>query len=166
MKAQLKLGLLTIAASLLVFTGCEKADLPVTVSGIGYFDDTDACKSASQGATFALTMTGDLEGCLYVFVDEFSCTFGHYLETGRELFIGTYQGKSGSFRTTYDVQGKYEGCNPDGSYAGAQISGQCQHYIVKGSGTGVFAGITGRFDMTDDVTATPTNYPYIGDLKF
>ena len=87
-------------------------------------------------------------------------------EKGRELFVGTYKGKSGSFWTTYDFQAKFEGCNPDGTYAGAEISGQCQHYIVKGSGTGVFAGVTGRIDFWDDVNAVPINYPYIGDLTF
>ena len=155
----------------LLFTiGCrqekEGCQFAVKVSGIGYLDETDACNSKSQGATFALTMTGDLEGCLYVFVDEFSCTNGNYLEKGRELFIGKYKGKSGTFRTTYDFQAKFEGCNPDGTYAGAEISGQCQHPIVKGSGTGVFAGVTGRFDMIDNVKADPINYPYFGHFKF
>jgi hypothetical protein len=161
--------LLMIAVPLIVFTGCDKPDVPPGAkqfSGIGYFDADDACKSASQGATFALTMTGDLEGCMFVFVDEFSCTDGNYLEKGRELFIGKYKGKSGSFRTTYDFQAKYQGCNSDGSYAGAEISGQCQHPIVKGSGTGVFAGVTGRYDMIDDVKAKPINYPYLGYFKF
>jgi hypothetical protein len=169
MKTQLKLMLLMIAVPLIVFTGCKKNDLPVGAkkfSGIGYLDAKDVCNFASQGATFALTMTGDLEGCLYVFIDEFSCTNGNYLEKGRELFIGTYKGKSGSFRTTYDFQAKFEGCNPDGTYAGAEISGQCQHPIVKGSGTGVFAGVTGRFDMIDNVKADPINYPYLGYFKF
>jgi len=167
MKAQLKLMLLTIAASLIVFTSCKKTEpIAVKVSGIGYLDETDACDSKGQGADYALTMTGDLEGCLYTFIDEFSCTFGHYLENGREFFVGTYQGKSGTFRTTYDFQAKFEGCNPDGSYAGAEISGQCQHYIVKGSGTGVFAGVTGRIDFVDNVKANPIDYPYLGDLKF
>ena len=167
MKAQLKLMLLMIAVPIIVLTGCKKTNpIVVTVSGIGYLDETDACKSASQGADFALRMTGDLEGYLYFFVDEFTCIFGNYEEKGRELFVGTYKGKSGTFRTTYDFQGKYEGCNPDGSLAGAQISGQCQHYIVKGSGTGVFKGVTGRLDITDNVKANPIDYPYIGEFKF
>ncbi len=153
----------------MVVSGCEKGDHPPGAkefSGIGYFDENDVCESASQGAVFSLTMTGDLEGCLFVFIDEFSCEDGNYLEKGRELFVGTYKGKSGSFRTTYDFQGKFEGCNPDGSYAGAEIAGGCQHPIVNGSGTGVFAGVTGRFDIIDNVKAHPINYPYEGHFKF
>ncbi len=161
--------LLFIAVQFIVFTGCKKDDPRGGIkkfSGTGYFDAKDVCNSASKGATYSLTMSGDLEGCLYTFVDEFSCTNGNYLEKGTELFIGTYKGKSGSFRTFYDAQAKYEGCNPDGTYAGAQISGQCQHPIIEGSGTGVFAGVTGRFDIIDNVKANPVNYPYTGYFEF
>jgi len=158
-----------LAVPFIVFTGCKKPDHSPgskKFTGIGYFDANDACQSAGQGATFALTMTGDLDGCMYTFVDEFSCTDGNYVEKGREYFVGTYKGKNGTFRTTYDSQGKYEGCNDDGSYAGAEISGQCQHYIVPGSGTGVFEGVSGRYDMTDDVKADPVNYPYVGYFRY
>ncbi len=153
----------------MVLSGCKKDGIPPGAkefSGIGYLDEADVCDYASQGATYALTMTGDLEGCLFIFIDEFSCNDGDYVESGRELFVGRYKGKSGSFRTTYDFQAKFEGCSPDGSYAGAEISGQCQHPIVKGSGTGVFAGVTGYFEMTDNVKANPIDYPYMGYFKF
>jgi hypothetical protein len=160
--------LLMIAVLFIVSTGCKKNHLPAVkkVSGMGYLDAKDVCNSASEGADFALKMTGDLEGCWYIFIDEFSCTDGNYLEKGRELFVGKYKGKSGSFRMTYDFQAKYEGCNPDGSYAGAELSGQCQHYIVPGSGTGDFAGVTGRIDIIDNVEANPVDYTYAGHLKF
>src|SRR5580765_6314213 len=107
MKTHLKLMLLVMAVPLFVFTGCKKNDIPLgakKISGIGYLDAKDLCNSASQGAVYVLNMTGDLEGCLYVFIDEYSCNNGDYLEKGRELFIGTYKGKSGSFRTNYDFQ--------------------------------------------------------------
>jgi hypothetical protein len=39
------------------------------ISGVAFFDEADACDSASVGADFALLMSGDLEGCLYTFVD-------------------------------------------------------------------------------------------------
>ena len=115
----------------------------VQISGVGFFDATDECNSAGQGANYALTLTGDLEGCHYFFVDEFECSpSGTYRERGRELFVGTYNGQSGTFWTTYRFEAKYEGCAEDGSYLGAEILGRCQHPIVEGSGTGVFEGVT------------------------
>ncbi len=135
------------------------------VSGIGYYDAADECDSGAQGATFALTMTGDIEGCLYIFVDSYTCRpSGVYYEEGRELFVGTYGGETGSFWTTYKFEAKYEGCAEDGSYLGLEIFGRCQHPIVKGSGEGVFEGVSGRLDMKDDIEAG--NYPYRGHFKF
>ncbi len=137
----------------------------VQISGISYYDATDACNSAAQGATYALNMTGDLEGCWYIFVDEYDCSpSGTYREIGRELFIGTYMGETGSFWTTYKFEAKYEGCAEDGSYIGAEIFGRCQHPIVDGSGEGVFEGVSGRLDMKDDIDAG--NYPYRGHFRF
>ena len=139
------------------------------ISGIGYFDPTDACNSSlntSIGlATYAIELEGALQGCHYFFVEEFECSpSGTYRETGRELFVGTYNGQEGSFETTYKFEAKYEGCNDDGSYAGLEIFGRCQHPIVDGSGTGVFEGVTGRLDFKDDIAAG--NYPYRGHFKF
>jgi hypothetical protein len=137
----------------------------IQISGIGFFDATDECNSAGQGASYALNLTGDLEGCHYFFVEEFECSpSGTYREQGRELFVGTYNGESGTFWTTYRFEAKYEGCAPDGSYLGAEILGRCQHPIVPGSGTGVFEGVTGRLDFKDDIEAG--NYPYRGHLRF
>lgn len=135
------------------------------ISGIGFFDEANACEYESQGATYSINITGDLEGCWYVFIDEYRCnSSGVYLEEGRELFIGTYQGESGSFWTTYKFEAKYEGCAEDGSYLGLEILGRCQHPIVEGTGTGGFIGVSGRVDMKDDIEAG--NYPYRGHLKF
>ena len=135
------------------------------ISGLGYWDADDGCNSPGQGADFALTMTGDINGCLYVFVDEFDCSpSGTYREEGRELFIGTYNGQSGTFWTKYKFEAKYEGCSEDGSYMGLEILGRCQHPVVEGSGTGVFAGVSGRLDLKDDIEAG--NYPYRGHFRF
>lgn len=129
------------------------------LSGIGYFDVTDECNSAGQGAVYSILITGDLEGCLYTYIDDFECSpSGTYRETGREYFVGTYNGVSGTFRTEYRFEGKYEGCAEDGSYVGAEIKGRCQHPVVSGSGTGVFEGVTGRIDFKDDIEAG--NFPY------
>ncbi len=135
------------------------------VSGIGFYDPNDACNSSLGGATFAIELTGELQGCHYFFVEEFECSpSGTYREKGTELFVGTYNGEEGSFETTYKFEGKYEGCNDDGSYAGAEIFGRCQHPIVAGSGTGVFEGVTGRLDFKDDIAAG--NFPYRGHFQF
>ncbi len=137
----------------------------VQVSGVGFFATADECNSVSQGATYAVRMTGDLEGCLYVFVDEFNCSpSGTYREEGREYFVGTYNGETGSFWTGYKFEGKYEGCAENGAPLGAEIFGRCHHPIVKGSGDGVFDGVTGRLDFQDDIAAG--NFPYRGHLRF
>jgi len=186
MKIQLKLMLLIIAASLIVFTGCKKTASPVAttsdasvaanieqasdvegatqISGVGFFAETGEC-NADQGATYAVRMTGDIEGCLYVFVDEFECSpSGTYREKGREHFVGTYKGETGTFWTGYKFEAKYEGCAANGSPLGAEIIGRCQHPIVEGSGDGVFGGVTGRLDFQDDIEAG--NFPYKGHLRF
>ncbi|MDO9374663.1 MAG: hypothetical protein Q7T76_09605 [Ferruginibacter sp.] len=135
------------------------------IAGVSYYDANDECNSAGQGATYALNMTGDLTGCWYIFIDKFDCTpGGAYMELGRELFVGTYKGESGSFWTTYRFEARYEGCAADGSYLGAEIVGRCQHPIIEGSGEGVFKGVKGRLDMKDDIAAG--NYPYRGHLRF
>jgi hypothetical protein len=135
------------------------------LDGIAYFDAVDECDSPSEGATYSLKMTGDLEGCFYTFVDEYECSpSGTYREIGREYFVGMYKGEWGSFWTTYRFEAKYEGCNEDGSYSGAEILGRCQHPIVDGSGEGVFEGATGRLDFKDDIEAA--NYPYRGHIRF
>ncbi len=134
------------------------------ISGVGLYADVADCDYPSQSADFALKLTGDLEGCLYVFVEDHECSpSGTYREAGRELFVGTYNGESGSFWTNYKFEAKFEGCSDDGFFLGAEIFGRCQHPIVKGSGDGVFTGITGRLDFKDDIeTGT---FPYRGHLK-
>jgi hypothetical protein len=137
----------------------------IQLSGTGFFDAADACDAQSQGAAYSVTMTGDFEGCLYTYVDEFECSpSGTYRELGREYFVGTYNGESGSFWTAYKFEAKYEGCAADGSYIGAEIKGRCQHPIVEGTGTGVFEGVTGWMHFKDDIEAG--NYPYSGHLQF
>lgn len=127
------------------------------ISGIGYLDELDLCDSGSVGADFAIIMTGDLEGCLYVFIETARYTpSGTYVETGTELFVGA----SGTFATAYRFEGKYE----DPANLIGEIFGRCQHKIIQGSGTGAFNGVSGRIDFKDDIEAG--NFPYRGSLKF
>lgn len=131
------------------------------ISGIGFFAAPGECTDAAgASADFALLLTGDLEGCLYVFVESAGCTpSGVYRETGTEMFVGGYDGDTGTFRTTYNFSAKYEDCT---NLIG-EIHGRCQHPLVDRSGTGVFEGTTGRLDFKDDIAAV--NFPYRGHLR-
>ena len=133
------------------------------ISGVGFYATSGECDYESQGAVYAIRMTGDLEGCLYAFIDDFDCSpSGTYREEGREFFVGTYNGQPGTFWTTYKFEARYEDC--DGGPLGAEIFGRCQHPIVAGSGTGAFAGVTGQINFKDDIEAG--NFPYRGQLRF
>ena len=129
------------------------------ISGVAVLDEADECDSGSVGADFALIMDGDLEGCLYTFVESAeSSPSGTYRETGTELFVAS--NGAGTFATTYRFEAKYE----DVANLSGEIFGRCQHPIVEGSGTGIFEGVTGRLDFKDDVEAG--NFPYRGHLRY
>lgn len=133
------------------------------ISGIGFYATSGECDYVSQGAAYAIRMTGDLQGCLYAFIDDYECSpSGTYREEGREYFVGTYNGQAGTFWTTYRFESRYEDC--DGGPLGAEIFGRCQHPIVAGSGTGVFNGVSGQLNFKDDIDAG--NFPYRGHLRW
>jgi hypothetical protein len=144
-------------------TSANNSTVATKLSGVGFYATAGECDYESQGAVYAIKMTGDLEGCLYAFIEDFECSpSGTYREEGREYFVGTYNGQSGTFLTTYKFEGKYEDC--DGGPLGAEIFGRCQHPIVAGSGTGVFNGVTGQINFQDDIEAG--NFPYRAHLRF
>jgi hypothetical protein len=146
-----------VAATMLMAATPARAQGATQISGVGYLDEFDVCDSGSVGADFAIILTGDLEGCLYVFVETARFTpSGTYVETGRELFVGV----DGTFRTTYRFEAKYV----DPANLIGEIFGRCQHPIVNGSGTGLFEGVTGRIDFKDDIEAG--NFPYRGHLRW
>jgi hypothetical protein len=135
------------------------------ISGISFFAEGDECTDDSEGvgSDYALKMGGDLKGCHYAFVETFECSpSGTYRETGTEIFVGTYNGMAGTFGTTYLFTANYKNC-PN---LVEEIFGRCQHPIVAGSGTGVFEGVTGRFDIKDDLEADPVEFPYKGHLRW
>src|SRR5215210_7780699 len=137
------------------------------ISGDAVFDavppETPVCPiegTAYADADYALVMTGDLEGCLYTFVDPGaeSSPSGTYRETGTETFVAS--DGSGTFETTYRFEAKYE----DVDTLSGEIFGRCQHPIVEGSGTGDYEGVSGRLDFKDDVeTGT---FLYRGHLRY
>lgn len=110
-----------------------------------------------------LVLSGSLQGCWYTKVDTFKnngAPSGIYLETGREVFVGSLNGgPSGVFTTTYKFESKWD---PDVS-TGTEVRGRCQHPLVAGSGTGGFAGATGRVDIKDIVA--DGSYIYRGHIR-
>ena len=132
------------------------------ISGIGFFAGPAECNDPEgQGSDYDLIMTGDLEGCHYVFVETARCSpGGAYSERGAETFVGLYNGAPGTFRTTYLFTAKYRDC----ANLVGEIAGRCQHPLIAGSGEGVFEGVTGRIDMKDDVEAG--NFPYRGHFRW
>ena len=131
------------------------------ISGIGYYAQPGQCNHPEgQGSTYVLNMTGDLQGCHYVFVETARCSAGGaYSETGTETFVGLYNGAHGTFKTTYLFTATYKDCP---NLVG-EVAGRCEHPITAGSGEGVFEGVTGRFDMKDDVETG--NFPYRGHFQ-
>ena len=107
-----------------------------------------------------LVLSGSLQGCWYTKVDTFKnngAPSGIYLETGREVFVGSLNGGPiGVFATGYKFESKWD---PNVS-TGTEVHGRCQHPLVAGSGTGGFAGATGRLDFKD-IVADPSNIYYI-----
>jgi hypothetical protein len=141
------------------------------ISGIGFFDEEGDCTDFPNDTgpgefyEFALNMTGDLDGCLYVHIKTGECSpSGTYRERGTEFFVGRdSEGAdegADTFETTYLFTAKLGEC-PD---LATEIWGRCQHPIVAGSGTGVFEGVTGRFDIKDDIVEG--NFPYRGHLRW
>ena len=156
------LTMITLISAVAVTPSPVRAGGATQISGIGFFAAPGECTDPEgQGASYALTMTGDFSGCHYVFVENARCSVGGaYYESGTETFVGTYAGQAGTYRTNYVFTGTYLDCP---NLLG-EIAGRCQHPLIDGSGTGVFEGVTGRFDMKDDVEAG--NFPYRGHLLF
>jgi hypothetical protein len=155
-------GTMVAAATLLALILVAPAALAggaTQISGVAFFDEADTCDSASVGADFALLMTGDLDGCLYTFVQTAqSSPSGTYRETGTELFVAS--DGAGTFETTYRFEAKYE----DVADLSGEIFGRCQHPIVEGSGTGIYEGVSGQLFFKDDVEAG--TFPYRGHLRY
>ena len=137
----------------------------VRVSGVGTpsLGLSEACNDSPYADTsadvhYVIDMAGDLEGCIYGSVTSFRFNEGSgtYLEIADETFVGTYGDNEGTFELTELFTGKFDA-------EGNQIWGRCKHPIVRGSGTGDFAGVTGRLDFKDDVSTGTADYK--GSIK-
>jgi hypothetical protein len=164
-----RLALLAVVmGGLLVMALSAPASADTTqISGVGVFDTAGACAPPPTGyadfTDFTLVMTGSLEGCWYTKIDtrtDNGAPSGVYHETGREVFVGSLNGgPAGTFATNYKFESKWD---PDFT-TGAELKGRCQHPIVTGSGTGGFAGATGRVDFKDEVSTG--RFLYRGHIK-
>ena len=169
MKRRLTTSALTALTMMALITAVFASPSPMRaeggkqIAGIGTYAAPGACTDPEgAGADYVLTLNGSLSGCHYVFVESFKCSpGGAYSETGYEIFVGTYEGQAGTFRTSYLFTAKYLDCP---NLVG-EVTGRCQHPFVSGSGTGVFAGIKeARLDMRDDVSSG--TFPYKGHILF
>ena len=136
------------------------ADGATQITGTAYFPGPGECTDAAyQDSDFSSILHGDMEGCIYTYVESAECTpSGVYHESGHEVFVNADGG--GTFRTTYFFQAKYKDC-PN---LINEVVGRCQHPIVDGSGTGVFEGVSGRLHFKDDIEEG--NFPYQGHLNW
>jgi hypothetical protein len=151
-------------------------DKEIAITGNSTFSDCGAA-----GSDLALLMTGDLKGCLSVFIQSYTCDelpdFDHYTERGRESFVGTWRGKQGRFATRYTVDAAYgKGFCQSLDYT-LELSGSCTHHIDGRSG--VFAeadGVFTLFDVITNVTGDPltgsftpgsgaNNFLYYGSIR-
>jgi hypothetical protein len=171
-------GALALAVALVAAKDVSAAPSPAhaggatQIRGIGVYADEQTCddpervNAKGEEANYALILDGDLEGCLYTFVKTAkSSPSGTYRETGKEVFVGSIRGRTGSgtFKLTYRFEAKYEDLDDPAT----EIFGRCQHPIVRGSGTGVFKGVTGILLFKDVLEAGKDPYfPYRGHLRY
>lgn len=135
------------------FANAASAAGSTRFGSVAYFAAPGECTDAEgAGADLVQNMTGNLEGCLYIYPEEFNCTQGGmYMELGRELYVGSgAPGDDGTFETTYRFTAKFPDYDSCMAFEG-QINGRRQHPFVAGSGTGDFESVSGRFDMKYNV---------------
>jgi hypothetical protein len=113
-----------------------------------------------EESDFALAMTGDLEGCLSVFVEGFKCKalddYDLYSERGREVFVGNLHGKQGRFKTTYTFDAAMAKGFCQSFDLSMELAGGCTHKVQGRSG--VFRNAEGMitfFDVIANVTGNP-----------
>lgn len=151
------LMLMSLFAFFVFVSSASAEGVSKRVTAVNYIDGAEECdasitNSAGAEPDFRSDFVGDLDGCLYIFVGSYTCSpNGVYVEEGGEIYVGSgAAGDDGTFETTYRFVANFaseEECNTFTN----QIIGRCQHPLVAGSGTGDFEGVTGKFQMTDNV---------------
>lgn len=162
----------TLIAVLVCVSAALAHSSTVRVAGIQASLDTtagapgDPCAAADpetgQASVLSNAMAGSLFGCWYT--DTFnlinSTPSGVIYATGSEHFVGCLDvrrkgdcaktDRTGTFAMTYGFLAQFD------PVTGSEIWGGCQHKIV--SGTGGFAGATGRIDFKDNVATGTSSY--------
>ncbi|MBE7556514.1 MAG: hypothetical protein HS126_36140 [Anaerolineales bacterium] len=148
---------LTVPAPALA--GGAKQIRGTAIDGTGTCDpQTDGVDNPTTFPLFFPVEEGGLNGCLYTYAESSEGSpSGTYRERGHEIFVSHDPNKPGRFETTYLFTAKFD---EDGN----EIWGRCEHPITAGTGTSAFEGVTGRFDIKDDIAAG--NFPYRGHLRF
>jgi hypothetical protein len=149
------LASMILAGGSAAFATGNDNDRTVFVSGNSTYSDCGL-----EGSDFALLMTGDLEGCLSVFVEGFKCKelndYDLYLEEGREVFVGNLHGKQGRFRTTYTFDAAMAKGFCQSFDLSLEVAGGCKHKVRGRSGVFKDAeGLITFFDVIANVTGNP-----------
>ena len=134
------------------------------------------------GSDWAISLTGDLEGCWSAYTKEFKCLelddYDLGIEKGREVFVGTYKGQQGRLRTTYTVEAAYAKGFCQSLDFTLEVAGGCTHKISGVSGVFDDAkGLIKFLDVITGVTGDPVtgefqagtggnNFPYYGRIDF
>ena len=151
-------SMMLVGGSTALASGDKK---PVFVSGNSTFSDCGL-----TGSDYAISLTGDLEGCWSTFVQGFKCRelehYDLYLEEGREVFVGKFRGKQGRFRTTYTFDGAYAKGFCQSFNGSLEVGGGCNHKIKGGSR--VFENAEGLIKFIDVITNVTGN-PVTGEFK-
>lgn len=128
-----------------------------------------AVPSNCGDADFAAELSGDLNGCLSIFPQRFTCDeldgFSVYREWGEEQFNDD-DGVS-RFHTTYDFTGVFGPGFCTSFDLTTQLSGSCNHKLFRGQGR--FRGTNGSI-MLNDIIPDPgvsgaSHYLYHGYVK-
>lgn len=149
------------AAAMLAGAGPAAADgLTTVVSGDSFPSE---CGKAKQ-PSFSTELTGDLTGCMAIFVEHLNCRemngFAFTTELGREEFEGELKGEPIKFDTQYAFEATWPtGSCPEPAVE-QEITGGCVHRI---SGDGV-VGLIRFYDVMPVVGKGGTHFFYEGSL--
>jgi hypothetical protein len=149
------------AASMLASVNPALADgKTIAISGDSVPSDCAAPKKPDAGQE----LTGNLTGCLAIFIRHTNCRelngFAFYTELGREEFEGKLNGKPIKFDTQYTAILTFPtGSCPVSDYV-KEITGGCIHYV---SGEDI-GGVFNLYDVMPIVGQGATHFFYEGFL--